>query len=135
MPRKFHAIKYIRRYRNIQGVFWTSFVRLIYVICWRGGCSNAFKTFLAHLRWTSKTKEMELRELSRPNPANNYLLKVNKRNTKKRFEICSNLTIKTLKWRLSCVLLHNYWILRIQELRALTGDGSSSKKALIQFYL
>ena len=28
--------------------------------------------------------------------ANNYLFKVNKRNTRKRFKICSKLTIKTL---------------------------------------
>ena len=30
-------------------------------------------------------------------PANTYLLKVNNRNTRKRYEICSELTIKTTK--------------------------------------
>ena len=30
-----------------------------------------------------------------PNPANNYLLKVNNRNTRKTCKICSKLTIKT----------------------------------------
>ena len=32
-------------------------------------------------------------------PANNYLFKVNKRDTRKRFEICSNLTIITHEQR------------------------------------
>ena len=33
------------------------------------------------------------------NPANNYMFKVNSRNTKTRCEICSNLTIKTPEGR------------------------------------
>ena len=41
----------------------------------------------------NKTNNIKLR-LFVP-PANNYLLKVNKRNTRKRCEICSRLTIKT----------------------------------------
>ena len=32
-------------------------------------------------------------------PANIYLFKVNKRNARKKFKICSKLTIKTLDWR------------------------------------
>ena len=98
---------YIRRYGDVQTAFWTSFVRLIYGIFWRDSCSNAFQNFI-HLKGTRKTKKMELKELSRTNPANICLLKVNKRNTRKRFEICSKLTIKTLKWHLSWELLHNY---------------------------
>ena len=41
-------------------------------------------------------------------PANIYLLKVNNRNTRKRCEICSKLTIKTperRQWRRSSLLL------------------------------
>ena len=33
------------------------------------------------------------------NPANTYLLKVNNRNTRKRCELCSMLTIKTPEYR------------------------------------
>ena len=39
------------------------------------------------------------------NPANIYLLKVNNRNTRKRCEICSKLTIKTTEGRLGIVLV------------------------------
>ena len=35
-------------------------------------------------------------------PANIYLFKVNNRNTRKRCEICSKLTIKTLERRQKC---------------------------------
>ena len=38
---------------------------------------------------------MYTKYLSKDSPANIYLLKVNNRNTKKRHEICSKLTIKT----------------------------------------
>ena len=44
-------------------------------------------------------------------PANFYLFKVNYRNTRKRCEICSKLTIKTLeqrRWRRSSVLIVNF---------------------------
>ena len=33
------------------------------------------------------------------NPANTYLFKVNNRNTRKRYEICLKITIKTSEWR------------------------------------
>ena len=44
-------------------------------------------------------------------PANDNLAKVNNRNTRKRCEICSNLTIKTperLQWRRSGVFIVNF---------------------------
>ena len=43
-------------------------------------------------------------------PANVYLFKVNNRNTRKRFEICSKLTIKRpepCQWRLSAIFIVN----------------------------
>ena len=45
------------------------------------------------------------------NQANIYLFKVNNRNTRKRYEICSKLTIKTPErrhWRSSCVYIVNF---------------------------
>ena len=45
------------------------------------------------------------------NPANIYLLKVNKRNTRKRCGICSKLTIKTPErhhWRRSAIFIVNF---------------------------
>ena len=45
------------------------------------------------------------------NPVNNYMFKVNNRNTKTRCEICSNLTIKTpggRQWRCSGVFIVNF---------------------------
>ena len=42
------------------------------------------------------------------NPASNYMLKVNNRNTRTRYEICSKLTIKTperRQWRRSGVFI------------------------------
>ena len=45
------------------------------------------------------------------NPANIYLLKVNNRNIKKRYEICSLLTVKTpqrCQWHLSGILIVNF---------------------------
>ena len=44
-------------------------------------------------------------------PANIYLLQVNYKNTRKRYEICSKLTIKTQEqrqWRLSGVFTVNF---------------------------
>ena len=44
-------------------------------------------------------------------PANIYLFKVNNRNTRRRYEICSKLTIKTLElhhWRCSSVFIVNF---------------------------
>ena len=41
--------------------------------------------------------------LSTDFPANIYLFKFNKRNTRKRCEICSKLTIKTPEQRLGCI--------------------------------
>ena len=43
-------------------------------------------------------------------PAGNYMFKVNNRNSRKRYEICSKLTIKTLdrhQWRRSGVFIVN----------------------------
>ena len=51
---------------------------------------------------------LSLREAT---PANIYLFKVNNRNTGKRCEICSKLTIKTPErrhWRRSCVFIVNF---------------------------
>ena len=45
------------------------------------------------------------------NQTNIYLFKVNNRNTRKRYEICSKLTIKTPErrhWRSSCVYIVNF---------------------------
>ena len=47
----------------------------------------------------------------RSNPANIYLFKVNNRNTRKRCDICSKLTIKTPEqrhWRRSDVFIVNF---------------------------
>ena len=41
------------------------------------------------------------------NLANIYLLKFNKRHTRKRCEICSKLTVKTRQWRRSGVFIVN----------------------------
>ena len=60
-------------------------------------------------------------------PANIYLLKVNNRNTRKRCEICSKLTIKTLLKSVSLTRLSNvfidefeqvnhFWVLNITKL-------------------
>ena len=38
-------------------------------------------------------------------PAGNYMFRVNNRNTRRKCEICSKLTIKTPYWRRSSVLL------------------------------
>ena len=46
---------------------------------------------------TQRLKETSLKKLN--NPANICLFKVNNRNTRKRFEICSKLTIKTPEQR------------------------------------
>ena len=44
-------------------------------------------------------------------PVNTYLIKVNKRNTRKRYERCSKLTIQTPErrnWRSCCVFIANF---------------------------
>ena len=49
---------------------------------------------------------------SHKNPSNNYLLKIDSRNTRKRCEICSKLTIKIPEWRqltLFCCLYCYLW--------------------------
>ena len=51
-----------------------------------------------------KVNDKDSRSMSKRNemasfPANIYLFKVNNRNTRKRCEICSKLTTKTLEWR------------------------------------
>ena len=48
----------------------------------------------------------QLKELALAYPANNYLLKVDNRNTRKRCDICSKLTIKTPERRQVCKLTH-----------------------------
>ena len=45
--------------------------------------------------WTRSLSKPETRPKNINNPASIYLLKVNNRNTRKRFEICSKLTLKT----------------------------------------
>ena len=60
--------------------------------------------FLFETTWVSK-KFMCRRVF----PANNYLFKVNNRNTRKRCEICSKLTIKTRKtWTSFCFFTVNF---------------------------
>ena len=56
------------------------------------------------------------------NPAENYLLKVNNRNTRTRCEICSKLTIKTLERR--STLLASFWCLYCQLWTYFTPSSS-----------
>ena len=46
--------------------------------------------------------------MNRLNPADIYLLKINNRNTKRRCEICSKLTIKTTETRCSSVSIFSF---------------------------
>ena len=58
-------------------------------------------------RYERKSKDVKKND----NPAGIYLLKINNRNTRKRYEICSKLTIKTperRQWRRSGVFIVNF---------------------------
>ena len=93
---------YIRRSEDVQDVFWTSYVRSVYVLCvlwcgyvtaitlWKRFTVSIMKATINH-SYLEKTKT----------PTNKYMLKFNNANTKKRCEICSKLTIKTPEWCLT----------------------------------
>ena len=73
-------------------------------------------------------------------PANIYLFKVNSRNTKKRCEICSKLTIKIPEQRqmLKCCIINNRNERRYRqwkEKRQHKGNVSSTKAQKIRHYL
>ena len=60
--------------------------------CNAGICDNSKKIYFGNLTFLSKRSNSLLFQL---NPAGSYLPKVNRRNTRRRCEICSKLTIKT----------------------------------------
>ena len=74
-------------------------------------CRRRIKlTFCLMAKWINHIKKM-YSIFKCTVPASNYLLKVNNRNTRARFELCSMLTIKTLErchWRHSGVFIVNF---------------------------
>ena len=104
------SLKYLRRRRR--GYFTGVFKNFAYILSnffvvvsssqnnyIREGLNGGF-----HSNERSKKLSMNQLQISHPfrkvtlNPANIYLLKVNHRNSRKRYEICSKLTMKTPKW-------------------------------------
>ena len=74
---------------------------------------KGFSLVNQYLKYILKTLHRSFQSFPYPrtNPANIYLLKVNNRDTRERYEICSKITIKTLKerqWRRSGVFLVNF---------------------------
>ena len=77
--------------------------------------SKNFKNtfFMKHLRWLPLKVQMDssATEIQKRNTANIYLLEDNNRNLRKRCELCSKLTIKTLErrqWRPCGVFIINW---------------------------
>ena len=58
------------------------------------------------------------------NPPGNYMFKVNNRNTRRRFEICSKLTLKKLERR--------QWLINFEHVIASWGEMLAVGKCLFQ---
>ena len=84
--------------QDIQDVFWTCYIRLIYVLCPVG---NLFPKEILNKTLFFRDKDC---------PTNISLFKVTNRNTRNESGICSKLTIKTPKrrhWRRSGIFIVN----------------------------
>ena len=99
------------------------------------------------LIWLIKLTQIRLTRYMSDFPANIYLLQVNYKNTRKRYEICSKLTIKTQEqrqWRLSGVFTVNFghisnlfivFLLLLWTGKYLLGFSRGTKKKTYNRYL
>ena len=92
----------------------SQFFLVINSILCRGWC-RVLSRLAIYFLWNCLVRNLNLRldeklnHKTADNPAGIYLLKVNNKNTKTRCEICSKLTIKTLRhWRHSGVFVVNF---------------------------
>ena len=98
--------KNTRKYNDLlKGIFWSEKVTTIWKSTKVVGRSQRYSEIQWNNNWietkrSNQEKKKKKKSISywstlKPNPAGLYLLKVNNRNTKAKYNICSKLTIKT----------------------------------------
>ena len=88
---------------QIRIFFWSVFSRI------RTRNQKKLRIWTLFTQWS--LSKISLSHFSGTIPSGNYMFKVNNRNSRTRYELCSNLTIKTLErrhWRRSGVFILNF---------------------------